>query len=242
MALTSVELRGVSKSFPDTGIDAVVDFSLQVAARECLVLFGPSGCGKSTILRLIAGLLRPDSGDICFSGVSMAGIGPERRGAVMMFQDHALFPYRTVGENVAYGLKIAKTPKKERSERVASALRSVRLEGFADRWPDDLSGGQRQRVALARSLVVNPSVLLLDEPLSSLDRELRLEVRDSIASVQRESEITTIMVTHDQDDALAIADRLAVVLDGRLQQVGRVDDVFTDPANDQVARFLGASQ
>ncbi len=171
----------------------------------------------------------------------MLDVRPERRRAVMVFQNHALFPYRTVGENVAYGLKIAKIPRAERVERVAAALRSVRLDGFADRWPDDLSGGQQQRVALARSLVVEPDVLLLDEPLSSLDRELRLEVRETITAVQAESGVTTVMVTHDQDEAREVADRIAVMLDGRLQQVGRPDEVFSNPATGEVARFLGST-
>lgn len=172
----------------------------------------------------------------------MLRVPPERRRAAMVFQNHALFPYRTVEENVGYGLKLQKTPKSERAERVAKSLRSVRLDGFADRWPAELSGGQQQRVALARSLVVEPDVLLLDEPLSSLDPELRLEVRDTIVSVQRESKVTTIMVTHDQHDARAVADTVAVVLDGQLRQVGGADEVLDNPLDADVARFLGAHQ
>ena len=190
---------------------------------------------------MIAGLTQPDHGDICFDGRSMLRVRAEDRRAVMVFQNHALFPYRTVGDNVAYGLKLKKTPKAERIDRVAAALASVRLDGFEDRWPDELSGGQQQRVALARALVVDPAILLLDEPLSSLDRELRIELGDTIDAVQRESGVTTLMVTHDHDEARSLADRVAVIIDGRLRQVGLVDDVFEQPVDDTVARFVGAT-
>ncbi len=211
-----------------------------------MAILGPSGCGKTTLLRLAAGLIEPDRGDIAFNGASVLAVRPEDRGAVMVFQNHALFPFRTVGENVAYGLKVnksmSKIAKSERPALVARALQAVHLGGFERRWPGDLSGGQQQRVALARSIVVEPKVLLLDEPLSSLDPELRVEVRDTIRDVQRSAQITTLMVTHDRDDALAVADRVAVVLDGTLRQVGEPQQVFAEPVDEETARFLGVAQ
>ena len=234
-ALTTVELRNATKRYTD----AVIDASLRADGGRQLVLLGPSGSGKSTILRMIAGLVQPDTGFVMFDGQSMEAVLPEQREAVMVFQDHALFPFHTVAENVEYGLKVRKIGAKERSRRVGEALAAVHLDGFEDRWPSDLSGGERQRVALARAIVVEPRLLLLDEPLSSLDPVLRVELQRLICEVQRKFEITSIFVTHDRDEARAVADDIAVVLDGTVQQVGTPMEVFANPNSKEVASFLG---
>ena len=217
----------------------MIDVTLRADGGRQLVLLGPSGSGKSTILRMIAGLVEPDGGSVSFDGESMESVLPEHREAVMVFQDHALFPFHTVAENVAYGLKVRKVDASERARRVERALAAVRLDGFEDRWPSDLSGGERQRVALARAIVVEPRVLLLDEPLSSLDPVLRSELQRLICDVQREFEITSIFVTHDRDEARAVADQVAVILDGKVEQIGTPAEVFTHPNSDRVAMFLG---
>lgn len=235
--MTHLELREVVKSFAA----ATVAGSFTVPSGDRLVLLGSSGCGKTTMLRLIAGLIEPDRGDILFDGASVLAVRPEQRGAVMAFQEHALFPFRTVGDNVGYGLRLRRVAKAERRERVAEALASVRLDGFEDRWPDELSGGQRQRVALARAIVVKPKLLLLDEPLSSLDRELRLELRSTICELQQATGITTVIVTHDQDEARAMADHVAIMIDGAVRQTGPADEVFPNPADADVAGFLGVT-
>lgn len=233
--MTQVELRDATLQFPT----ATVEASFVVPSGRRLALLGASGCGKTTTLRIIAGLAQPDHGDVLFDNVSVLDRPPEQRGAVMVFQDHALFPFRTVADNVGYGLKLRRVARAERATRVNQALSLVHLDGFGDRWPDDLSGGQRQRVALARAIIVEPRLLLLDEPLSSLDRELRAELRDTICSLQRATGITTVLVTHDQDEAHEMADLVAVMIDGRVRQVGPPDEVFESPADDAVARFLG---
>jgi ABC-type Fe3+/spermidine/putrescine transport system ATPase subunit len=212
---------------------------MDVADGEMLVLLGPSGSGKTTTLRLIAGLLNPTAGDLLFDGRSVLHTPPEKREAVMVFQEHMLFPFMSVGDNVAFGLKIKKQPKKAIREAVALALEAVQLSGFEGRWPDELSGGQRQRVALARALAVKPRLLLLDEPLSNLEPGLREELREMIRTLQREVGITTLFVTHDQMEAVAIADRIALLFDGHLHQIGRPRDFYEQPANEQVARFFG---
>ncbi len=214
--------------------------SLTVDEGERMVILGPSGAGKTTVLRIIAGLLTPNSGDVMFDGQSVLAIPPERRGAAMVFQDHALFPFRTVAENVEFGLKMRKVDRRHRRPRVREALATVQLDGFEDRWPDELSGGQRQRVALARALIVRPRLLLLDEPLASLDRPLRNELREAICRIQREVRITTILVTHDQGEAMAVGDRIALIMNGRLRQVGPPTDFYRHPADPDVARFLGS--
>lgn len=233
--MTSISLRSATKAFETARIDA----SFDVASGSRLALLGPSGCGKTTVLRMVAGLTELDSGDVMFDGVSVRDTPPERRGAAMVFQGHALFPFRTVAENIAYGLKLRKVPADPREVRVAHALGLVRLEGFEDRWPSELSGGQRQRVALARAIVVEPSVLLLDEPLSSLDPELRSDVREIIDDVQRASSITTIIVTHDRDEARELGDQVAVMLNGEIAQIDSPTTIFSQPSNAHVARFLG---
>ena len=190
---------------------------------------------------MIAGLVEPDAGDILFDGESMLRVRPEERNAVMVFQAHALFPFRTVAENVAYGLKIRKVASTARAERTEQALAAVQLEGYQDRWPDELSGGERQRVALARSIVVEPRVLLLDEPLSSLDPVLRAELQQLICRVQRMRTITSVFVTHDRDEARAVGDQVAVMLNGEIRQVGTPDHVFANPASEDLATFLGST-
>jgi ABC-type Fe3+/spermidine/putrescine transport system ATPase subunit len=190
---------------------------------------------------LIAGLLDPTSGDIAFNDQSVLGLPPEKRGAVMVFQQHLLFPFMSVGDNVAFGLRMRRVRREEIRRRVAEALELIRLPGFEHRWPDELSGGQRQRVALARALVVKPRLLLLDEPLSNLDAELREEMREEIVGLQRRLGITTIFVTHDQSEAVAVADRIALMLDGSIVQTGVTREFYERPANTRVARFFGGN-
>lgn len=235
LALDRLTMRYASAS---AGL-AVDEVTLEVSSGEFVVLVGPSGCGKTTTLRLIAGLLSPTAGDIRIDGESVIGTPPERRGAALVAQEHSLFPFRTVGENVGYGLAIRKVAKRERAERVAAALASVRLDGFENRWPAELSGGQRQRVALARALVIRPRLLLLDEPLSSLDNDLRAELQTMLAELHRASGLTTVMVTHDQREAMALADTVAVMIDGAIRQIGSPAAVSSSPVDAHVARLFG---
>lgn len=206
-----------------------------------MVLLGPSGCGKTTTLRLVAGLLTPTRGDILFDGQSILPVPPEKRGAVMVFQKDALFSFMSVAENVAFGLKMQKLERAEIEEKVAAALAAVQLPNYQERRPDQLSSGQRQRVALARALVIQPRLLLLDEPLSNLDRELRQDLRQIIRSLQQEAGITMLFVTHDQAEAVVLADRIGLLIDGRLRQVGSPRDFYEQPVDAQVARFFGAT-
>lgn len=219
--MATLTLTDLVKTFDEPATEAVRGISIAVDPGELLVLLGPSGCGKTTVLRLIAGLDHPTSGDIEIDRTSILGVSPEKRNAVLVAQQHALFPFRTVEENVAYGLRIRKVGRAEQASRVADALNLVQLRGYGDRYPNDLSGGQQQRVALARALVVRPRILLLDEPLSSLDPELRVELQRVIRDVQAEAGTTTVMVTHDRGEASAMADRIAVMSAGRLTEVGR---------------------
>ena len=236
--MTTVTLTNLSKTF-DSGMSAVQRLSMDVADGEMLVLLGPSGSGKTTTLRLVAGLLTPTEGDLLFDGRSVLKTPPEKRGAVMVFQQHMLFPFMSVGDNIAFGLKIKNRSQKEIRETVAQVLEAVQLPGFERRWPNELSGGQRQRVALARALAVKPRLLLLDEPLSNLEPGLREELREMIRHLQRQAGITTLFVTHDQMEAVAVADRIALIFDGRLHQIGRPRDFYEGPVNEQVARFFG---
>ncbi|WP_193570243.1 MULTISPECIES: ABC transporter ATP-binding protein [Halorussus] len=237
-SVTDLSLRGVSKSFG--GVDALRDVSLDVADGEFFTLVGPSGCGKTTTLRAIAGFESPDSGSVRFGGTEMAGVPPENRDVGIVFQNYALFANMTVGENVAYGLRFRDTPGGQSKEaRVANLLELVDLPGFEDRDPDELSGGQRQRVALARALAPGPDVLLLDEPMSALDARLRQELRTQVKAIQSELGITTVYVTHDQEEALAVSDRVAVMNDGRVEQVGAPEAVYRRPDTRFVAEFLG---
>jgi ABC-type Fe3+/spermidine/putrescine transport system ATPase subunit len=239
LRMTTLTLRDLSRKYKG-GIAALRDLNLTVDEGELMVLLGPSGCGKTTTLRLISGLAHPSSGDVLFDGRSVLALPPEKRGAVMVFQEHALFPFMSVGDNVAYGLKMRKTGTEAIRRRVAQALTAVQLTGFEDRWPDSLSGGQKQRVALARALVVRPRLLLLDEPLSNLDRSLREDLRQVVRNLQKGAGITTLFVTHDQVEAVAIADRIAVMMDGRLRQVGQPQEFYNKPADAQIARFFGS--
>jgi len=238
--VTQVSLSHLTKQYSG-GLTAVDDLSLEVPAGKLTALLGPSGCGKTTILKMIAGLVPPTSGDIYFDNESMLNVPAEQRGAVMVFQNHLLFPFLSVGENVAFGLKMRGEDHQETNRKVAQMLELVQLGGYESRKPVQLSGGQQQRVAIARALVVEPRVLLLDEPLSNLDASLRDEMRELIHSLQRQKGITTVFVTHDQEEAVVLADQLAVIFNGVLQQVDAPRVFYEQPANLEVARFFGAS-
>ncbi|WP_132058008.1 ABC transporter ATP-binding protein [Halorussus amylolyticus] len=236
--MTDLHLSGVSKSFGD--VAALRDVSLEVADGEFFTLVGPSGCGKTTTLRAIAGFETLDAGDVRFGDREMSGVAPEDRDVGVVFQNYALFPHMTVTENVGYGLRFRETPGgQSREERVGDLLELVDLAGFGERDPDELSGGQRQRVALARALAPGPDVLLLDEPMSALDARLRQSLRTQVKRIQSDLGITTVYVTHDQEEALAVSDRVAVMNDGRVEQVGTPEDVYRSPETRFVAEFLG---
>ena len=237
--MTRLTLDQLTKVYDAGKLPAVCALTLDVEEGELLVLLGPSGCGKSTTLRLIAGLLMPTSGDIRFDGRSVLDLAPEKRGAVMVFQEHALFPFLTVGDNIAFGLKLQNLDRPTIQQRIDEALKSVQLDGHEKRWPDQLSGGQRQRVALARALAIRPNVLLLDEPFSNLEPDLRHELRAMVRNLVREAGITTLLVTHDQEEAAAIADRIALIFDGRLHQVGDPQSFYTAPLDRQICEFFG---
>jgi iron(III) transport system ATP-binding protein len=242
--MAGVSLRNISKSYGGkAGMPAVSDMNFEVPDNCFLTLLGPSGCGKTTTLRLIAGFLEPDSGEIRVGDRLVSARGnvtpPERRGMGMVFQNYAIWPHKTVSENVAFGLKLRRVSQQETRERIAQALDMVALGGLADRYPNQLSGGQQQRVALARSLVVRPDILLLDEPLSNLDAKLREHMRGELKRLQRLTGITFIYVTHDQGEALALSDQIAVIHDGQLQQIGSPTDVYMRPAKRLVADFMG---
>jgi putative spermidine/putrescine transport system ATP-binding protein len=235
--MSSVTLQSLSKSFSDHV--AVRDFSLEIADGEFLVLLGPSGCGKTTTLRMIAGFVEPSTGRIRFGGRDVTDLPPYNRNTGLVFQGYALFPHLTVFENVAFGLRMRKLDAAAIEKRTLDALRLVRLEGLAQRMPKQLSGGQQQRVALARALVIEPEILLLDEPLSNLDAKLREEVRVEIRQLQRRLGLTTVMVTHDQEEALSVADRLVVMSNGEIQQIGTQRELYNHPRNSFVASFIG---
>lgn len=232
-----LEVADVSRSFD--GVMAVRNASLSVRAGELLAILGPSGCGKTTLLRIAGGYEQADSGIIRIGGRDVTKESAERRNIGMVFQNYALFPHMTVQENVEFGLRMRKVVRSERGSRTAAMLSLVRLEGVEKRKPAELSGGQQQRVALARALVVEPSVLLLDEPLANLDRNIRLQMRDELRSLQQRLAITTVLVTHDQEEALAIADRIAVMNDGRIEQTGRALELCLHPASPFVSGFFG---
>ncbi|WP_258084045.1 ABC transporter ATP-binding protein [Thermococcus thermotolerans] len=235
--MVDVKLENIVKTFGETV--ALKGINLHIKAGELFTLLGPSGCGKSTTLRIIAGLDFPDSGTIYFGDDEVTYLPSSKRGAVLVFQNYALWPHMTVFDNVAYGLKLKKLPKEEIRKKVEWALDLVKLRGFEDRYPTQLSGGQQQRVAIARALVVEPKVLLLDEPLSNLDAKLRLEMRSEIRRIQRELGITVIYVTHDQEEAMAISDRIAVMNVGTVEQVGTPREIYESPRTEFVASFMG---
>ena len=223
------------------GFTAVDDLSLEVKKGELVTLLGPSGCGKTTTLRMVAGFITPDGGDIWFGAQRMNDVPPHRRNTAMVFQSYALFPHMTVAENVAFGLRMQKTPVDERARRVDEALDMVSLNGLQDRRPAQLSGGQQQRVALARAIVTRPNILLFDEPLSNLDAKLRVKVRQEIRELQTRLGVTTLYVTHDQGEALAISDRIVVMNKGRIEQIGDPGTIYRFPRTSFVADFLGAA-
>ena len=237
--MSSVELLQVSKNYDQ--VVAVEQVSLKVEDGEFFALLGPSGSGKTTVLRLIAGFIEPDQGRILISGSDMNSVPPERRNIGVVFQNYALFPHLTAWENVAFGLEVRHFPKKEVAERVREAFALVRLEGMEQRYPRQLSGGQQQRVALARALVTRPRVLLLDEPLGALDKKLRTQMQVELRQLQQSLGITAIFVTHDQEEALTLADRIAVMDRGRICQIGEPAAVYEYPVNLFVSNFLGQS-
>ncbi|WP_372343923.1 ABC transporter ATP-binding protein [Streptomyces sp. KL116D] len=236
---TAITLRGLRKSFGD--VPAVDGVELDVAEGEFFSLLGPSGSGKTTVLRLIAGFETPTSGTVTLAGEDVTRRAPFERDVTTVFQDYALFPHLTVEQNIAYGLKVRGASRREQAERARAALASVRLEGFGARRPSQLSGGQRQRVALARALVVRPRVLLLDEPLGALDLKLREQMQTELKELQRDAGITFVLVTHDQAEALALSDRVAVLNAGRVEQVGTPGELYESPASAFVASFVGTS-
>ncbi len=238
--MTRIRLENISKSYGETVALRSVD--LQIGSGELFFLLGPSGCGKSTLLRLIAGLQMPTAGRIVFDGRDVTSVPTQERNAVMCFQGYALWPHLSVRENIRFGLSVRQTPRDRRAQlaQVEKALGLIQMTGpLADRKPQQLSGGQQQRVALARALAVTPACLLLDEPLSNLDTDLRQELRREIRRICKEAGITTVYVTHDQEEALSTADRIAVMRDGSLAQVGTPRDLYQSPTNAFVAKFIG---
>ncbi|MGH9839313.1 MAG: ABC transporter ATP-binding protein [Blastocatellia bacterium] len=235
--MTELKLDRLSVNYGAT--QALCNFTLEINDAELVALLGPSGCGKTTVLKVVAGLLAPARGDVLFNDVSVLPIPAEQRGATMVFQKPLLFPHLTVAENIGFGLKMRRMNKTEIAARVAQSLEWVRLEGYERRKPNELSGGQEQRVALARALVTEPRVLLLDEPFSALDENLRGEMRLLVRELQQRLRITTIFVTHDQREALAVAARIALLLDGRIEQCGEPRDLLLNPCSAQAARFFG---
>ena len=235
--MTSVRLEHIYKSFGTT--TALDDIDLTIKEGELFFLLGPSGCGKSTLLRLIAGLHEPSSGKVIFNGQDVTALGTDKRNAVMCFQSYALWPHMTVANNIRFGLQTRKMPAAEQDPKISEVLRLVQMEKYADRKPNQLSGGQQQRVALARALAVDPACLLLDEPLSNLDSKLRLEMRSEIRRICKTVGSTTIYVTHDQKEALSIADRIAILKDGKLQQIGTPGELYHKPNSAFVAEFIG---
>ena len=230
-------LENVVKTFNKT--EVVKKMNLEIKQGELVSFLGPSGCGKTTTLNMIAGFLDVDGGKIVVDGKPVHLLPPNKREMGMVFQNYALFPHMTVFDNVAYGLKLRKVSKREIENRVTEALEMVRLSGYEKRFPKELSGGQQQRVSLARALVIKPKVLLLDEPLSNLDAKLRQEMREEIVEIQKRIGITTIFVTHDQEEALAISDRIAVMYEGRIEQLDTPVAIYNHPQTDFVSRFIG---
>lgn len=233
----TVELQGITKRFDD--LVAVDDLSLQIKKGEFFSFLGPSGCGKTTTLRVIAGFLEADEGRVLINGQDMAYLSPNKRDIGMVYQNYALFPHMTVIQNVSFGLRMRKVNKKEIEERVQETLKTVRLEGLGDRKPTQLSGGQQQRVALARAIIIEPTLLLLDEPLSNLDAKLRKNMQIELRELQQSLGITTIYVTHDQEEALTLSDRIMVMDQGRKAQVDTPTRIYQEPADLFVANFIG---
>ena len=238
--MSDIEVRSVTKTY-GAGPAAVDDVSFAVEPGHVLSLLGPSGCGKTTTMRMIAGLVSPTRGDIRIKGRPVAGVPVHRRNIGMLFQSYALFPHLDVSRNVAFGLEMRRLPKADVAAKVKNALSMVKLEHLADRMPHQLSGGQQQRVALARALVIEPAVLLLDEPLGALDKKLREGMQIELSMLQKRLGLTTLMVTHDQDEALTLSDRIAVMRDGRIEQIGAPGEIYDRPESRFVASFIGTS-
>ena len=234
-----IELRNVSKSFD--GETVLKNLSLDIHDKEFITLLGPSGCGKTTTLRIIGGFVEPDEGDVCFMGARINDLPPYKRNVNTVFQRYALFPHLNVFENIAFGLRVHRTPEKEIVERVEKMITLVNLKGFEKRNVTTLSGGQQQRVAIARALVNNPKVLLLDEPLAALDLKLRKDMQKELKNIQQQTGITFIYVTHDQEEALSMSDTIVVMADGEIQQIGTSTDIYNEPKNAFVADFIGES-
>jgi len=236
--MARIRFEGVSKRYPN-GFTALDDFDLDIQDKEFLVLLGPSGCGKSTTLNMIAGLEDVSDGNLFFDGAVVNTVPPHRRDVAMVFQSYALYPHKSVSENIAFGLRMRKYPRDEIERRVRDAARRLEIEPLLDRRPNQLSGGQRQRVALGRAMVRQPSVFLMDEPLSNLDATLRISMRAEIKQLHQAMQTTFVYVTHDQAEALTLADRIVVMRDGVVQQIGSPDAIYEQPRNTFVASFLG---
>ncbi len=234
---TMLSLRNINKSFGSLRV--LKDVSTEIKEGELVTFVGPSGCGKTTLLRCIGGLTKPDSGDVILDGMLINDVTPDKRGTQMFFQNYALFPHMTVAGNVGYGLEVHKWKKEKIKERVAEMLHIVQLDGLGDRHIDKLSGGQQQRVALARAMAVEPRLLLLDEPLSNLDANLRVQMRATLREIQRRVKITTIFVTHDQFEAMSISDRVIVMNSGMVEQIGLPREIYEKPKNKFIANFVG---
>jgi putative spermidine/putrescine transport system ATP-binding protein len=232
-----IEFRGIEKSFGNTQV--LRNLNLTVEAGEFVALLGPSGCGKTTALRILGGFEQPTEGDVLVNGKSLLGLPPHKRDIGMVFQAYSLFPNLTVGKNVDFGLSLRRVPRDERRARVRELLALVRLSGFEDRYPSQLSGGQQQRVALARALAIQPGILLLDEPLSALDAQVRAGLREEIAELHRNTGVTVVFVTHDQEEAMAMADRVAVMSEGQIRQIASPNTLFYQPSDPFVGRFIG---
>ena len=237
--MTHVSIKNLTKVYPGLTVPSLDNLSLEINSGSLTALLGPSGCGKTTTMKMIAGLLDQTSGDVTFDGTSILKEKPENRGVVMVFQNHLLFPYMNVQDNIGFGLKMRNVHKDEIFNRVIKMLDLVKLPNMENRMPKELSGGQQQRVALARALIVQPRVLLLDEPLSNLDAHLRFEMRDLIRNLQQSMGITTIFVTHDQEEAVVLADQVALILDGKLKQYAQPDVFYKKPIDVVTAKFFG---
>ena len=237
--MSDLKISNLNKSFPGMDRPAVNNVSLDIKTGGLIAFLGPSGCGKTTILKMITGLLPPDSGDIILDNASLLPIATENRGVVMVFQDYLLFPYMNVNENVGFALKMKGVDKEKIDEKVKDMLELVKLPDIGNRKPKQLSGGQQQRVALARALISKPNLLLLDEPLSNLDAHLRDEMRELIVTIQQKLNVTTVFVTHDQEEAVLLADKIALIFDGELQSYASPKEYYEFPINEGVARFFG---
>jgi ABC-type Fe3+/spermidine/putrescine transport system ATPase subunit len=233
----SIELVNICKAFEDKSV--INDINLKIEEGEFVSLLGPSGCGKSTTLKIISGLLEPERGDILLNGASVLNIPVEKRGAVIVFQDFLLFPHMNIEDNIAFGLKMSGVEKNKRISKVKEMIELVQLNGLEKKYPSEISGGQKQRVALARALAISPKVLLLDEPFSSLDQRLREDMRQFVFELQKKLRITTILVTHDKEEALMLSDKIAVMLVGNIVQYGTPDEIYNRPASKEVADFFG---